>query len=307
MAQRPNRSSANRSRFGTNRPNREGSDINQPGTNWSDKVHPDRVTPDRVTPDRVRAKKHLGQHFLKDLRIAQRIAGLLSGHNGYQTVLEIGPGMGVLTQYLLEDNRFTTHVIEIDKESVVYLNEHFPALHGRIIEGDFLETDLSTLFSEPVAIIGNFPYNISSQIFFAVLENRQHVPEVVCMLQKEVAQRIASPPGNKDYGILSVLLQAYYDIRYEFTVDAGVFQPPPKVQSGVIRLRRNGVAQLDCNEKRFVQVVKQGFNNRRKTLRNALKPLNLPESMLTHPLLDKRAEQLGVAEFVELTKLSMTS
>ncbi|WP_266367953.1 16S rRNA (adenine(1518)-N(6)/adenine(1519)-N(6))-dimethyltransferase RsmA [Tellurirhabdus rosea] len=250
----------------------------------------------------VRPKKHLGQHFLKDLSIAQRIAGLLSGHGGYPNVLEIGPGMGVLTQYLLPDGRFTTHVIEIDAESVVYLNDHFPMLRGRIIEGDFLRKNLATLFEGPVAVIGNFPYNISSQIFFKVLEHRQQVPEVVCMLQKEVAQRIASPPGNKDYGILSVLLQAFYDIKYEFTVDAGVFQPPPKVQSGVISLRRNGVEKLDCDEKKFFQVVKQGFNNRRKTLRNALKPLGLPEAMQTHPLLDKRAEQLGVKEFVELTQ-----
>ncbi|GAB3262861.1 16S rRNA (adenine(1518)-N(6)/adenine(1519)-N(6)) -dimethyltransferase RsmA [Larkinella harenae] len=268
-----------------------------------------RSSSDRKPPfrtDAVRAKKHLGQHFLKDLSIAQRIADLLTGHNGYQTVLEIGPGMGVLTQYLLKDTKpYTTYVVEIDTESIAYLNTHFPILHGRILEGDFLQMDLTSHFSEPIAIIGNFPYNISSQILFNVLEHRQQVQEVVCMLQKEVAQRIASPPGNKDYGILSVLLQAYYDIRYEFTVDASVFSPPPNVQSGVISLRRNNVTSLACNEKKFVQVVKQGFNNRRKTLRNALKPLNPPESMLSHPLLDKRAEQLGVAEFVELTLLMM--
>ncbi|GAB3315836.1 16S rRNA (adenine(1518)-N(6)/adenine(1519)-N(6)) -dimethyltransferase RsmA [Larkinella ripae] len=268
-----------------------------------------RTPPDRSASrkdDAVRAKKHLGQHFLKDLSIAERIADLLTGHNGYQTVLEIGPGMGVLTQFLLKDGKpYTTHVVEIDTESIAYLNAHFPVLQNRIREGDFLQMDLSTLFTEPVAIIGNFPYNISSQILFKVLENRQQVPEVVCMLQKEVAQRIASPPGNKAYGILSVLLQAYYDIKYEFTVDASVFSPPPNVQSGVISLRRNSVVALPCNEKRFLQVVKQGFNNRRKTLRNALKPLNPPESLLSHPLLDKRAEQLGVAEFVELTTLMM--
>ena len=269
-----------------------------------------RATSDRgqsFRGDSVRAKKHLGQHFLKDLSIAERIAGLLSGHNGYKTVMEIGPGMGVLTQYLLgPDLPFTTHVIEIDTESIAYLTAHFPMLRGRILDGDFLKKDLSVLFQEPVAIIGNFPYNISSQILFKVLDHRQQVQEVVCMLQQEVAQRIASPPGNKDYGILSVLLQAYYDIRYEFTVDASVFSPPPKVQSGVISLRRNNVVALPCDEKKFVQVVKQGFNNRRKTLRNALKPLNPPESMLSHPLLDKRAEQLGVADFVELTNLIMT-
>jgi 16S rRNA (adenine1518-N6/adenine1519-N6)-dimethyltransferase len=251
----------------------------------------------------VRPKKHLGQHFLKDLSIAQQIAGLLSGHNAYKKVLEIGPGMGVLTQYLLPNDQFETHVIEIDRESVSYLQQYFPSLRGRIIEGDFLQMDLRKLFQEPVAIIGNFPYNISSQIFFRVLEYRAQIPEVVCMLQKEVAQRIASGPGNKDYGILSVLLQAYYDISYEFTVDASVFQPPPAVQSGVIRLRRNTVEALACDEKKFVQVVKQGFNNRRKMLRNALKPLNPPETMLSNPLLDKRAEQLSVADFVELTQL----
>ncbi|MGA0559187.1 16S rRNA (adenine(1518)-N(6)/adenine(1519)-N(6))-dimethyltransferase RsmA [Larkinella sp. VNQ87] len=261
---------------------------------------------EHVRDDAVRAKKHLGQHFLKDLSIAERIANLLSGHHGYRTVLEIGPGMGVLTQFLLNENRpYTTHVVEIDTESIAYLNAHYPVLQGRILEGDFLRMDLAKQFSEPFAIIGNFPYNISSQILFKVLENRQQVPEVVCMLQQEVAQRIASPPGNKDYGILSVLLQAYYDIRYEFTVDARVFLPPPKVQSGVISLRRNSVVALPCDEKKFFQVVKQGFNNRRKTLRNALKPLNPPEAMLSHPLLDKRAEQLGVAEFVELTVLMM--
>ncbi|MFC5411179.1 16S rRNA (adenine(1518)-N(6)/adenine(1519)-N(6))-dimethyltransferase RsmA [Larkinella bovis] len=270
----------------------------------SKRTHPDRTKTDQK--EAVRAKKHLGQHFLKDLSIAERIASLLTGHTNYKTVLEIGPGMGVLTQYLLKDNLpYTTYVVEIDTESIVYLNTHFPALHGRILEGDFLKMDLSTRFLEPFAIIGNFPYNISSQILFNVLEHRQQVPEVVCMLQREVAQRIASPPGNKDYGILSVLLQAYYDIRYEFTVDAHVFSPPPNVQSGVISLRRNNVVALPCDEKKFKQVVKQGFNNRRKTLRNALKPLNPPEAMLSHPLLDKRAEQLGVAEFVELTLLIM--
>lgn len=255
----------------------------------------------------VRPKKHLGQHFLNDVSIAERIARLLSGQDAtgqsYDTVLEVGPGMGVLTNYLLQDERFTTHVVEIDAESVVFLKKNVPALKGRIIEGDFLRMNLPNLFAEPIAVIGNFPYNISSQIFFRVLDNHQQVREVVCMLQKEVAERIASPPGNRDYGILSVLLQAYYDIRYEFTVDASVFTPPPKVQSGVISLRRNAVERLPCDEKKFKQIVKQGFNNRRKTLRNALKPLGLPESIQNHPLLSKRAEQLGVAEFVELTKL----
>ncbi len=255
-------------------------------------------------PDTVRAKKHLGQHFLKDLSIAERIADGLTGHGGYSRVLEIGPGMGVLTQFLLPKTQFETHVIEIDRESVAYLNEHFSALRGRIIDGDFLQMNLTDLFEGgPFAVIGNFPYNISSQILFKVLDMRDRVPEVVCMLQREVAQRIASPPGNKDYGILSVLLQAWYDIKYEFTVDPDVFIPPPNVFSGVISLKRNAVQQLDCDERKFVQVVKHGFNQRRKTLRNALKPLNPPEAALSHPFMDKRAEQLSVAQFVELTNL----
>lgn len=254
--------------------------------------------------DAVRAKKHLGQHFLKDLTIAERIADGLTGHGGYTKVLEIGPGMGVLTQYLLPKTGYETHVIEIDRESVTYLNNHFPALTGRIIDGDFLQMNLTDLFNgESFAVIGNFPYNISSQILFKVLDMRDRVPEVVCMLQREVAQRIASPPGNKDYGILSVLLQAWYDIKYEFTVDPDVFIPPPNVFSGVISLRRNAVHDLGCDERKFVQVVKHGFNQRRKTLRNALKPLNPPESANTHPFMDKRAEQLSVAQFVELTNV----
>lgn len=258
----------------------------------------------RSDADAVRPKKHLGQHFLKDLSIAQRIADGLTGRGGYNKVLEIGPGMGVLTQFLLPKTQFETHVIEIDRESVTYLNGHFPQLHGRIIDGDFLQMNLTNLFAgSPFAVIGNFPYNISSQILFKVLDIRDRVPEVVCMLQREVAQRIASPPGNKDYGILSVLLQAWYDITYEFTVEPGVFVPPPKVHSGVISLRRNAVQQLDCDERKFVQVVKHGFNQRRKTLRNALKPLNPPESLNAHPFMDKRAEQLSVAQFVELTLL----
>lgn len=254
--------------------------------------------------DVVRPKKHLGQHFLKDLSIAQRIADGLTGHGGYRKVLEIGPGMGVLTQFLLPKPEFDTHVIEIDRESVTYLNSHFPQLNGRVIDGDFLQMNLTNLFNgESFAVIGNLPYNISSQILFKVLDIRDRVPEVVCMLQREVAQRIASPPGNKDYGILSVLLQAWYDIKYEFTVDPSVFIPPPNVFSGVISLKRNAVQQLACDERKFVQVVKHGFNQRRKTLRNALKPLNPPESLNGHPFMDKRAEQLSVAQFVELTLL----
>jgi 16S rRNA (adenine1518-N6/adenine1519-N6)-dimethyltransferase len=250
---------------------------------------------------KVRAKKHLGQHFLKDLNIARRIVDGLSGHGQYDKVLEIGPGMGVLTQFLLEKENFSTSVIEIDTESVAYLQKHYPQLTPRIIEADFLQFDLVKAFPEPVAIIGNFPYNISSQIFFRALEIRNHIPEIVCMLQKEVAQRIASPPGNNDYGILSVLLQAFYDIDYLVTVPPGAFDPPPKVQSGVIRLRRNNVAALDCNEKLFFRVVKTAFNQRRKTLRNALKPIGeFPDD----PILNKRAEQLAVGDFVLLTKMA---
>lgn len=255
---------------------------------------------------KVRPKKHLGQHFLKDMNAAERIVNLLSLHRNYTKVLEIGPGMGVLTQFLLKKTDYKTFVVEIDGESVVYLNEHFPELTGRIFSEDFLKMDLSRLSGlheegnpEPFAIIGNFPYNISSQIFFKVLDYKDIVVEVVCMLQKEVAKRIASAPGNKDYGILSVLLQAFYDIKYEFTVLPGAFNPPPKVDSGVISLRRNAIQQLDCDERKFVQVVKAGFNQRRKTLRNALKPLGLN---FEHELLNKRAEQLGVAEFIQLTK-----
>jgi 16S rRNA (adenine1518-N6/adenine1519-N6)-dimethyltransferase len=251
---------------------------------------------------KVRAKKHLGQHFLRDLRVAEQIVDGLSGHGQYTKVLEIGPGMGVLTQYLLPKTGFTTYVIEIDRESIAYLESHFPALDGRIIQGDYLHWRPEPRFGEEAfAIIGNLPYNISSQIFFRILENPDRVPEVVCMLQKEVARRIASPPGNKEYGILSVLLQAFYDIEYLFSVPPGAFDPPPKVQSGILRLKRNGTASLPCNQKLFFRVVKTGFNQRRKTLRNALKPLGtLPD----HPLLDKRAEQLSVADFVLLTQLA---
>ena len=252
---------------------------------------------------KVRPKKHLGQHFLRDLDAAQQIVNLQSLHRGYHKVLEIGPGMGVLTQYLLQRTDCETFVVEIDRESVAYLKEHFPALNDRIFSQDFLQMNLSALFeseNEPFGIIGNLPYNISSQIFFKVLEHKDLVMEIVCMLQKEVAQRIASPPGKKDYGILSVFLQAYYDIEYSFTVYPDAFIPPPKVDSGVIRLKRNNVEKLDCNEKKFFQVVKAGFNQRRKTLRNALKPIGLN---FEHDLLNKRDEQLGVEEFVLLTNL----
>lgn len=254
----------------------------------------------RADYGKVRAKKHLGQHFLRDLRAAERIATSLTGHDGYTDVLEIGPGMGVLTTFLLDNPNFNTHVIEIDRESVAYLHKHYQSLSEKIVEGDFLRWDPTAYFSGQFGVIGNFPYNISSQIFFRVLAFRDQIPEVVCMLQKEVAQRIASPAGSRDYGILSVLLQAFYDIDYLFTVPPGAFDPPPKVQSGVIRLRRNQNLKLDCDEKQFFAVVKTAFNQRRKTLRNALKPLGvIPEN----DLLDLRAEALGVPEFVLLTRL----
>jgi len=264
---------------------------------------------------KVKAKKHLGQHFLRDLDASNRIADLLSGHGNYDTVLEIGPGMGVLTQFILPKEQYKTFVVEIDRESVAYLKANFPALEGKIVEGDFLRMNLNEWYqsvqSESAtgrfALIGNYPYNISSQILFKALDYRDLIPEIVGMFQKEVALRIAAPPGKKDYGILSVLLQAFYDIEYAFSVGPEAFDPPPKVQSGVVRLKRNNVQQLDCDEKRFIQVVKAGFNQRRKTLRNALKPLGIN---FNHPMLDKRAEQLSVADFVALTQLvdnSLTS
>lgn len=248
----------------------------------------------------VRPKKHLGQHFLKDLNIAEKIARGLTQHGDYQKVLEIGPGTGVMTQFL-QNQLFELWLIDVDGESVDYLNTHFGSLNGRVIHGDFLRYDLTNLFQEPYAVIGNFPYNISSQIFFKILTERNRIPEVVCMIQKEVADRLASPPGNKQYGILSVLLQAWYDIEYLFTVPPNVFNPPPKVNSGVIRLKRNKVNELGCDEVLFQRVVKAGFQMRRKTLRNALKPINLPADLAIDPIFDKRAESLSVEEFIDLT------
>jgi len=247
----------------------------------------------------VRAKKQLGQHFLTDESIARRIADSLTGTTPH--VLEIGPGMGVLTKYLYTREGIDFHAIEIDSESVAYLHNHYPTLH--VIEGDFLRLDLSTLFREPFAVIGNFPYNISSQILFKVFEHRAVIPEVVGMFQKEVAERVAAKPGSKTYGILSVLLSAFYDIEYLFTVSEHVFNPPPKVKSAVIRLRRNDVESLACDEHLFTQVVKTGFNQRRKTLRNALRALNLPLDAIPADLLSLRAEQLGVAQFVLITQI----
>ena len=249
---------------------------------------------------KVRAKKHLGQHFLNDLNIAQKIADSLQ-YQAYKQVLEIGPGMGVLTQFLLKkDNE--VFVIEIDTESVVYLKTHFPQLNNHIIKGDFLKLPLNEIFKEPFALIGNFPYNISSQILFKALEHKDIIPEIAGMFQKEVAERLASQPGNKNYGIISVLLQAYYDIEYLFTVNEDVFTPAPKVKSGVIRLIRKENQTLDCDEKLFKRVIKTAFNQRRKTLRNALKSITLVDEKKAEPYLGLRAEQLSVDDFIQLTQ-----
>ncbi len=257
-----------------------------------------------VKKDQVRPKKSLGQHFLHDQHIANKIVEALKLGAGRTSVLEIGPGMGVLTAYLLKMDNVDLQVVEIDRDSVAYLKQHYPALTGdKLIEGDFMEMDMTKVLPSKVSIIGNFPYNISSQIFFKVLSNRHQVDQVVCMLQKEVAERMASKEGNKTYGILSVILQAYYNIEVLFKVSPGVFIPPPNVMSAVIRLERNNVERLDCDEVLFVQVVKQGFNMRRKTLRNALKNLNLPAEISALEIFNKRAEQLNVEAFVQLTKL----
>jgi 16S rRNA (adenine1518-N6/adenine1519-N6)-dimethyltransferase len=250
----------------------------------------------------IRAKKHLGQHFLKDKNIALKIVESLQAAN-IGDVLEVGPGMGVLTQFLLQKKAYQTTVVEIDRESVDYLNEHFPELTGRIISKDVLKMDFKEHFDKPFALIGNFPYNISSQILFKVLEYRDQIPEVVGMFQKEVAERIATGPGSKTYGILSVFLQAFYDIEYLFTVHENVFNPPPKVKSAVIRLVRNQREQLDCDEKLFFQVVKAGFNQRRKTLRNSLKSFIQNDELKQNDIFAKRPEQLGVSEFESLTRL----
>ena len=252
----------------------------------------------------VRPKKALGQHFLVDLNIARNIVEALD--KSHQLVIEVGAGMGVLTQYLIKEQLEKLQVVEIDTESVCYLKKKFPMLDGHLISGDFLKTNIDELAASnnasDVAVIGNFPYNISSQIFFQILKYRDLVSESVGMIQKEVAERIASAPGNKTYGILSVLLQAWYDIDYLFTVNENVFNPPPKVKSAVIRLKRNSVKKLDCDEKLFVNIVKQSFNQRRKTLRNSLRSL-IPTEVIGNEIFNKRPEQLSVKEFVELTNL----
>ncbi|MBQ5749758.1 MAG: 16S rRNA (adenine(1518)-N(6)/adenine(1519)-N(6))-dimethyltransferase RsmA [Bacteroidaceae bacterium] len=249
----------------------------------------------------VKPKKALGQHFLKDVSIAQRIAATLDDYKS-MPVLEIGPGMGMLTRPLL-DNGHNLTVVELDVESVAYLSIHFPELNGRILGEDFLKCDLSTLFPEKFCVIGNYPYNISSQIFFKVLDYKDRIPCCSGMIQKEVAERLASPPGSKAYGILSVLLQAWYDVEYLFTVSEHVFDPPPKVKSAVIRMTRNNVTSLGCDEVLFKRVVKTAFNQRRKTLRNSLRPLvGEHASQMTDDVFNRRPEQLSVAEFIELTK-----
>lgn len=252
----------------------------------------------------VRAKKALGQHFLTDLNIARKIATSLSGGTAEQPdkVLEVGCGMGVLTQFLLERDDIVTYGAEIDGESVEYLHAHYPEFAPRLTEGDFLKMDLKSEYGSRLKIIGNFPYNISSQIFFKVLENRDIVPECVGMIQREVAVRLAEPPGSKEYGILSVLLQAWYDIEYLFTVGEKVFNPPPKVKSAVVRLKRNNVAKLDCDEQLFIKVVKASFGQRRKMIRNSLKSVFGNFNDQEHRFFSMRAEQLSVADFVELTQ-----
>lgn len=265
----------------------------------------------------VKAKKALGQHFLKDETIAKRIVESLLLREESQ-VLEIGPGTGVLTKYLLENPKIRLEVAEIDQDSIEYLQHSFPQLLYSLYRRDFLNVPMESIFpSGDFHIIGNFPYNISSQIFFRVLEYRNRIPQVVCMLQREVAQRLASAPGNKAYGILSVLLQAWYDIEYLFTVDEHVFNPPPKVKSGVIRLTRNARTELGCDEPLFRNLVKICFNQRRKTIRNSIKPLangimqncspekadRIKSGLSGSPLLDKRPEQLSVEEFINLAAM----
>ncbi len=249
----------------------------------------------------VRAKKALGQHFLTDQSVAKAIVKALSVDEDVRDVLEIGPGMGVLTQYLLQRSDLDLKMVELDNESTDYLLTHFPGMQGRLYLADYLRLDIHQLFKDKYRVIGNFPYNISSQIFFKILDDKDRVPEVVCMIQKEVADRIAEKPGTKTYGILSVLLQAWYDIEYVLSVGSGAFAPPPKVQSAVIRLVRNSRNDLGCDEKLFRTVVKTAFNQRRKTLRNALKPI-LPEGFdSSDPVFDLRAEKLSVDDFVSLS------
>lgn len=249
----------------------------------------------------VRAKKYLGQHFLKDESIAEKIANTLT-LKGYTNVLEIGPGTGVLTKYIIE-KAVEVVAIDVDSESITYLIDHYPNKNLQILEADFLKTDVTDIFGdEPYAITGNFPYNISTQIVFKAIENRHQVPEFTGMFQKEVAQRICAKEGNKTYGILSVLTQAFYDAEYLFTVKPGVFNPPPKVDSGVLRLVRKSNFDLPCDESLFFNVVKTGFQQRRKTLRNSLKSFNLSDKLKEDTIFGQRPEQLSVFEFISLTQ-----
>ena len=248
----------------------------------------------------VKAKKHLGQHFLTDENIAKKIVDGLSFQD-YQDVLEVGPGTGVLTKYLLEKPT-ETFVAEIDTESIEYLKLHYSKLQNHHFTGDFLKLNVPEIFQNQVAVIGNFPYNISSQILFKIIDYYQQIPEMVGMFQKEVAERTAAVPRTKDYGILSVLVQAYYDVKYLFTVHENVFNPPPKVKSGVIKLTRNRKEGLEGNEILFKQIVKTGFGQRRKKLSNALKSLDIPEVLKSHAFMDKRAEELSVEDFINFTQ-----
>lgn len=250
----------------------------------------------------VAPKKHLGQHFLTDKNICDKIARQYSSHKGCKRLLEIGPGMGALTEFLIKQD-VEVFVMDVDKESIGYLTDHFPKLKSHIFYADFLKVNLKDIMGEnPFAVVGNFPYNISSQILFRCLEHRDQIPEIMGMFQKEVAQRVAEKPGTKQYGILSVLIQAFYNIEYCFTVDEHVFNPPPKVKSGVIRCTRNHRDRLPCDEKLFIQVVKMSFNQRRKTIRNSLKSI-LKGKDINHHFFSLRPEVLSVENFIELTQI----
>jgi 16S rRNA (adenine1518-N6/adenine1519-N6)-dimethyltransferase len=251
----------------------------------------------------VKAKKNLGQHFLNDLDAAAAIVDALSGHYGYRDVLEIGPGTGVLSSLLFNRTEFDVKLMDIDSESIAYLHKVYPDKKSSILEGDFLRLNPTDLFTDQFAIIGNFPYNISTQILFKVLEYRNRVPEVVGMFQKEVAERIASGPGNRDYGILSVFMQAYYEVSLLFTVPESAFTPPPKVKSAVLHFIRKENFTLGCDQTLYFRVVKTAFNQRRKTLRNALSPIVSKDAMYGVPFLELRAETLHWSQYVELTNV----
>ncbi len=252
----------------------------------------------------VQPKKHLGQHFLTDENTSKKIVEQYTNLGQTNNMLEIGPGMGAITKYLLEIKGIDLHVMELDKEAAAYLKLNYPQLDGKIHSSDFLKTDLSTFFTgQPFAVVGNFPYNISSQILFHCIKFRNQIPEIMGMFQKEVAERVAEPPGSKKYGVLSVFLQTYYDIEYCFTVNENVFNPPPKVKSGVIRCFRNERKTLPVDESLYAKVVKATFNQRRKTIKNGLKKIIDVQLLPTHPFLKQRAETLGIEEFIELTRI----